>query len=54
VREGGYGAQIFPSKAGGKRVYVLQIRGLPSKADAQALGEELKGKYGVTEPKISS
>lgn len=54
VREGGYGAQIFPAKAGEKRIYVLQIRGLPSKADAEALAEELRGKYGVSEPKISS
>lgn len=54
VRAAGYGAQIFPAKAGEKRIYVLQIRGLPSKAEAQALGERLKGKYGVSEPKISS
>jgi cell division septation protein DedD len=54
VRAAGYGAQIFPSKAGEKRIYLLQIRGLPSKAEAQALAEQLKGKYGVSEPKVSS
>jgi cell division septation protein DedD len=54
VRAAGYGAQIFPSKAGEKRVYLLQIRGLPSKAEAQALAEQLRGKYGVAEPKVSS
>jgi hypothetical protein len=54
VRAAGYGAQIFPATLAGKRVYALQIRGLPSKAEAQALAEQLKGKYGVAEPKISS
>ena len=54
VRAAGYGAQIFPAKAGEKRIYRLQIRGLPSKAEAQALAEQLKGKYGVSEPKVSS
>jgi hypothetical protein len=54
VRAAGYGAQIFPAKAGEKRVYRLQIRGLPSKSEAQSLAEQLKGKYGVSEPKISS
>jgi hypothetical protein len=54
VRAAGYGAQIFPAKAGEKRVYLLQIRGLPSKVEAQALADQLKGKYGVGDPKISS
>jgi cell division septation protein DedD len=54
VRAAGYGAQIFPAKAGEKRIYRLQIRGLPSKAEAQALSDQLKGKYGVSEPKVSS
>ena len=54
VREAGYGAQIFPARAGEKRVYLLQIRGLPSKDDADALAEELRGRYGITDPKISS
>ena len=54
VREAGYGAQIFPAKVGDKRVYLLQIRGLPSKADADALAEELDGRYGIAKPKVSS
>jgi hypothetical protein len=54
VRAAGYGAQIFPATVAEKRVYALQIRGLPSKAEAQALAEQLKGKYGVGAPKVSS
>lgn len=53
VRAAGYGAQLFPAKAGEKRIYRVEIRGLPSKAEAQALADRLKGKYGVDKPKIS-
>jgi hypothetical protein len=54
VRAAGYGAEIFPTMAGEKRVYVVRINGLPSKAEAQALADRLKGKYGVGAPKVSS
>ncbi len=54
VRAAGYGAEIIPTLAGGKRAYVVRIRGLPSKAEANALAERLRGKYGVADPKISS
>lgn len=55
LRAAGYAAQIHPVKGdGGKLVYVVRIRNLASKADAQALGAQLRGKYGVTEPKIAS
>ena len=54
VRAAGYGAEIVPTMAGEKRVYVVRIRSLPSKAEAQALADQLKGKYGVTGPKVSS
>jgi hypothetical protein len=54
VRAAGYGAEIFPTMAGEKRVYVVRINGLPSKAEAQALADRLKGKYGVAAPKVSS
>jgi hypothetical protein len=32
----------------------VRIRSLPSKKEAQALAAQLRGKYGVTEPKVSS
>jgi cell division septation protein DedD len=54
VRAAGYGAEIFPAMAGEKRIYVVRINGLPSKAEAQALADQLKGKYGVAAPKVSS
>jgi hypothetical protein len=54
VRKAGYGAQLFPAMEGEKRVYTVSIRGLPSKAEADALAAQLKGKYGVTEPKVVS
>jgi hypothetical protein len=54
VRAGGYAAEIHPSKAGEKRVYLVRIGHLPSKAEAEALAAQLKGKMGVAEPKVSS
>ena len=54
VRKAGYGAQILPAMAGEKRIYVVSIRGLPSKAEAQALADQLKGKFGLTDPKVVS
>jgi hypothetical protein len=54
LRGAGYGAQISPSLQAEKRVYVVRIRNLPSKAEAEALANQLRGKYGVSEPKVSS
>lgn len=54
VRAAGYAAEIFAAKEGDKRVYVVRIRNLPSKAEAEALAAQLRGKYGIAEPKISS
>jgi hypothetical protein len=54
VRAAGYGAEIFPTMAGDKRIYVVRINGLPSKAEAEALAGQLRGKYGVTDPKVAS
>lgn len=53
VRAAGYAAQIFPAKAGAKRVYQIQILDVTDKAEAQALADQLRGKYGVTDPQIS-
>jgi hypothetical protein len=54
LRAAGYGAELLPAMAGEKRIYVVRIRNLPSKAEAQALAEQLKGKYGVDKPKVVS
>jgi cell division septation protein DedD len=54
VRAAGYGAELLPTKAGEKRLYVVRIRNFPSKAEAEALAAQLRGKYGVAEPKVSS
>jgi hypothetical protein len=53
LRAAGYPAEILPKKDADKLVYLLRIRQLPSRAEAQALAEQLRGKYGVTEPKVS-
>jgi hypothetical protein len=37
----------LPAKDGDKRVYVVRIRSLPSKAEAQALADRLRGKFGI-------
>ena len=54
VRAAGYGAELIPAMAGEKRIYIVRIRSLPSKAEAQALADQLKGKYGVENPKVVS
>ena len=53
VRAAGYAAEIFPTMENDKRVYVVRIRNLPSKAEAEALAAQLKGKHGVAEPRVS-
>jgi hypothetical protein len=54
VRASGYAAEIHPAKAGDKRVYNVLIGHLPSKAEAEALAAQLKGKMGVAAPRVSS
>lgn len=53
VRSAGYPAEIFPTKDGEQRVYIVRIRNLPSKAEAESLAGQLKGKYGVADPAVS-
>ena len=53
LRAAGYPAEILPRKDADKLLYLVRIRQLPSKAEAQALAEQLRGKYGVTEPRVS-
>ncbi len=53
VQNAGYPAQIRPVKAGDKITYYVVIRNLPSRAEANAVANQLRGKFGVTEPKVS-
>ena len=52
VRAGGYAAVLAPRKEGDKTVYRVLIRNLPSRAEAQALADRLKGNFGVDDPKV--
>lgn len=49
----GYPAQIRPVKEGDKITYYVVIRNLPSRAEASAVASELRGKFGVAEPRVS-
>jgi len=53
VRKAGYPAEIRPSKDADKRTYLVRIRNLPSKAEAGALADALRGKHGVQNPAVS-
>ena len=53
LRNAGYPAEILPVKQAEKLVYTVRIRQLPSRAGAQALANQLRGKLGITEPKVS-
>jgi hypothetical protein len=53
LRNAGYGAEIRPVKGADKITYLVRIRHLPSRAEAQALGESLRGKFGIAETKIT-
>ena len=52
VRAAGYAAALAPRKEGDKTVYRVLIRNLPSRAEAQALADRLKGNFGVDDPKV--
>ena len=53
LRSAGYAAEIFPAMDGDKRAYVVRIRSLPSQAEAQALAERLRGRFGIDNPSVS-
>lgn len=53
VRAAGYPAEILPSAAEGGRVYALRLTRLPSRAEAEALAATLKGRFGITAPRVS-
>ena len=53
LRDAGYAARVYPTLAGERRVYLVQIERLASRADAEALLERLRGTAGVVDPKVS-
>jgi hypothetical protein len=53
LRNAGYAAEIRPVKQAEKLVYLVQIRQLSSRAEANALASQLRGKFGITEPRVS-
>jgi len=53
LRNAGYAAEILPRKEGEQVSYVVRIRQLPTRAEAQALANQLKGRFGIAEPRIS-
>lgn len=54
IRDAGYPAEILPGVAeGDRRVYALRLTQLPSRAEAESLAAELKGRFGITAPRIS-
>lgn len=53
VRKAGYPAVMTPLRGKEKTVYVVRVRQLASRAEARALADQLRGKYGVAEPKVS-
>jgi len=48
----GYPAEIAQRKEGDKLTFVVRIRQLPSREEAQALGNQLKGRFGIQDPKV--
>ena len=53
LRNNGYAAEIYPRGAGAKRVFDVRISGLPSKAEAEALGTKLTGLAGGDTPRAT-
>ena len=53
VRNAGFPAVMTPIRGKEKTVYVVRIRQLASRTEGQALADQLRGKYGVNEPKVS-
>jgi hypothetical protein len=53
LHEAGYPAEVATRKEADKTTYVVRIRQLPSREEAQALSNRLKGRFGISEPKVS-
>lgn len=53
LQDAGYPAELRPLKQAGKTNYVVRIRQLASRDEAEALAKQLRGKYGITAPKLA-
>ncbi len=53
VRAAGYAAELAPRRVAGRRAYDVRIAQLPSRAEAEALGASLSGRYGVGVPRVT-
>ncbi len=53
LRNAGYAAEIRPVKSEAGTAYRVRISNLPSKQEAEVLAGKLKGKMGITKPKVS-
>jgi hypothetical protein len=52
LRAAGYAAEIRPVRRGEQLTYIVRIRNLPSRAEAQALANQLRGQHGVVNPTV--
>ncbi|HEX5766809.1 MAG TPA: SPOR domain-containing protein, partial [Burkholderiales bacterium] len=52
LREAGYPAEIASSKEAEKATHMVRIRYLPSRDEAQALANRLKGSFGISDPRV--
>jgi len=53
LENAGYAAELRSVKQGGKTLYTVSIRQLASRAEAEALAKQLRGRYGIRSPKVS-
>ena len=53
VRKAGYPAVMTPIRGKAQTTYVVRIRQLASRAEADAVAAQLRGKYGISEPKVA-
>lgn len=53
LRQAGYAAEIHPAATEAGQIYRVRISHLPNRQEAAALSAKLKGRLGVSEPKVS-
>ena len=53
LRKAGYAAEIRPAKKEEATTYRVRISNLTSKPEAEVLGASLKGRFGITETRVS-
>jgi hypothetical protein len=53
LQAAGYPAEIRPVKRADQLTYFVRIRQLASSAEAEALANQLRGKFGIAEPRVS-